>query len=370
MLSKIEHYILDVIKGKKKGILPLLVKGALRPLSWVYQFGVSWRNRAFDYGWLRQYSPPVPIVISIGNIVAGGTGKTPITLHLAKEFYQDYILAILSRGYRSPVENQTIPIALSKGNGPMHAANFCGDEPYLLSHNLPKAFVFVGKDRHKASNMAAKAGVDIILMDDGMQHRRLARDYEVVVIDARDPFGQGFFLPRGFLREGLHSLARANLIVVNHVTNQEDYLKLKNYLSKYTKAPVVGAKMDVLGVFDLNDSEYGSLQGKRVGIFCGIAHPEYFEETVKSLGAEIIVRQFFPDHLGFDQKGLLTFMDRCLALGVETLVCTEKDRVKIPSMPVMPLPLAWIKMHVVLIEEAVAWEFFVNQIRETLKHRK
>lgn len=370
MITNLENYILEVIKGKRKGVLPLLTKGILLPLSWLYQFGVTWRNRAFDYGWLRQYSPPVPVVISVGNIVAGGTGKTPITLHLAKEFYKDFTLSILSRGYRSPVENQSVPVALSRGNGPMHPASFCGDEPYLLSHNLPNAYVFVGKDRHKASNMAARAGVDIILMDDGMQHRRLARDFEVVVLDARDPFGQGHFLPRGFLRESLHALSRATLVVVNHVSNHEDYLKLKEYLKKYTQAPVVGAAMEISGIYDLGDREQESLNGKRVGIFCGIAHPEYFEETIKSLGAEIIVRQFFPDHLGFDQKGLLTFMDRCLALGADTIVCTEKDRVKIPVLTTMSLPITWVKMRVNLIEEAAAWQAFVANVRNTTLQRK
>ena len=97
MLRHFEIYFLDIIKGQRKGFVPLLIKAILLPLSWIYQFIVTLRNWAFDHGWLRRYTPPVPIVISIGNIVAGGTGKTPVTSLLAKEFYPSIPLAILSK---------------------------------------------------------------------------------------------------------------------------------------------------------------------------------------------------------------------------------------------------------------------------------
>ena len=112
----------------------------------------------------------------------------------------------------------------------MHPASFCGDEPYMLAQNLPKAFVFVGKDRHKTSSMAAKAGAQLILLDDGMQHRRLARDFDLVVLDSYDPFGQGYFLPRGFLREGMQSLSRADLIILNHVYDHAKFLELRQQI--------------------------------------------------------------------------------------------------------------------------------------------
>ena len=240
MLKHIEIYYLDLVTGKRKGFLAWLLKILLLPISWIYQFFVACRNWAFDRGWVRRYTPPVPVVISIGNIVAGGTGKTPVTYLLAKEFYDEVPLAILARGYRSKAENLSAPIVLSRGQGPMHPASYCGDEPFMLAQNLPKSFVFVGKDRHKASNMAAKAGVKLILLDDGMQHRRLARDFEVVVMDALDPFGQGYFLPRGLLREGLKSLSRADLIVLNHVYDHSRFIALRQKIARYTTAPVRG----------------------------------------------------------------------------------------------------------------------------------
>src|SRR5690606_3839799 len=131
---------------------------------------------------------------------------TPVTLMIAKEFYETHKIAIISRGYRSPAEKVATPLTLSVGKGPLHSAAYCGDEPFLLSENLPKAFVYVGKDRTKSATLASKVGAEIALLDDGMQHRSIARDYEVVVMDIEDLFGHGFYLPRGFLRESPKSL--------------------------------------------------------------------------------------------------------------------------------------------------------------------
>src|ERR1700732_3058219 len=123
-----ETYFLELIKEKRKGVFARVLKFFLRVISWIFQFLVASRNWAFDNGWLRRYYPPVPLVISIGNIVSGGTGKTPATLMIAQEFYSDFLITILSRGYRSPAESLSAPIVLSKGEGPMHPAAYCGDE--------------------------------------------------------------------------------------------------------------------------------------------------------------------------------------------------------------------------------------------------
>src|SRR4051812_10022027 len=128
MRAKIELYVRDVIKGKRKGIGPHCIKSLLLPLSWVYRLVVGCRNWLYDKGWLRRYIPPVPLVISIGNIVAGGTGKTPVTLLVAEAFYKRFSIAVLSRGYRSESEKLESPIILCEGKGPLYPAVFCGDE--------------------------------------------------------------------------------------------------------------------------------------------------------------------------------------------------------------------------------------------------
>lgn len=349
--------------------MALFAKILLRLLSWFYLLIISCRNWAFDHGCFKQYYAPVPVVISIGNIVVGGTGKTPVTLMIAQEFYKDFTIAILSRGYRSKAEHLTLPITLSQGNGPIHPASFCGDEPYLLAQNLPKAHVFVGKNRHLSSNLAAKAGAQLILLDDGMQHRHLARDFEVIVMDALDPFGQGYFLPRGFLRESISSLSRADLIVLNHVYEKEQFVSIKNEISKFTKAPLIGTKMEVVDVLDLQGQSVTGLQGKKVGIFCAIAHPDYFHRTVKKLGAETVDNKFIPDHLAFSSEELIQFCERCKASGADWILCTEKDFVKLDKASLRGLPIAWVKMRLAIVEGESHWNNFTEKAKQDLKRR-
>lgn len=369
MKRHLENYFLDVITGRRKGVIVFLLKILLWLVSCPFRLLVACRNWAFDHGWVSRYYPPVPVVISIGNIVVGGTGKTPVTLMIAQEFYEEFLIAVLSRGYRSPAEKLSMPIILSKGEGPMQSALFCGDEPFLLSQNLPKALVIVGRDRHQASDMAAKAGAQLILLDDGMQHRRLARDFEVVVMDSSDPFGQGYFLPRGLLREGVRSLSRADLIILNHVNDKKIFEDVKKKLSKHTKAPVVGTCMEVIQIKGQKDNVILSLEGKKVGIFCGIAHPDYFYKTVAQHGGIIVDSAFSADHLSLESNVLADFARQCKNKGAEMLLCTEKDKVKIEDSDGFALPIFWMKMRLNLVEGKNEWEIFMNKIKSDLKRR-
>jgi tetraacyldisaccharide 4'-kinase len=369
MEQDLEVYFSELVKGKRRGIIPAILKFFLRIFSWVFQVFVFLRNFLYDQGVFARYMPPVPVVISIGNIVAGGTGKTPLTLLLAEEFYRDFSIAILSRGYRSPAEKLPSPVWLSRGAGPMHPASYCGDEPFLLAKNLPKALVFVGRDRHKAANMAAKAGSHVIILDDAMQHRRLARDFELVVIDAGDPFGQGFFLPRGFLREGLKSLSRANLIILNHVESSKRFLEIKQRLSAYTKAPIIGTKMDVASLRNMQGAEISDWNEKSVGIFCGIANPDYFRKTVDSLSLKIVDSLFVRDHMKFEAVKLADFAERCKMLGAEYIVCTEKDRVKLSDTLEIALPILWLQVKLTIVEGKEYWKAFVEKAQADIKKR-
>jgi tetraacyldisaccharide 4'-kinase len=369
MRRHFEGYFLDIITRRERGFLAACLRTLLRLISWPFQLYVNTRNWAFDHGWLRSYYPPVPAVISIGNIVLGGTGKTPVTLMLAESFIDEFSVAILSRGYRSPAEKLPVPIMLSKGQGPLQPAAFCGDEPYLLSQNLPNALIFVGKDRHKASDMAARAGVQLILLDDGMQHRCLARDYEVVVMDMKDPFGQGFHFPRGLLRESKQSLKRASIIILNHVPSSEIFVSMKHQLAHFSNAYVIGTRMEVVQLMDFEGSPLPALRDKKVGIFCGIAHPDYFEQTVMQQGAEIVDSAFAADHMSLKPAVLAKFADECKLKGAELLVCTEKDRVKIADTANLSLPLAWLKMRLNVIEGEPEWKLFIEQVKTDIRRQ-
>lgn len=368
-IKAFELYLLSVIKGKRRGVFPFFLRGFLWVLSLPFQLVVNLRNSFFDRGWLRCYTPPVPLVISVGNITTGGTGKTPATLMIAEEFQEEAQLAILSRGYRSQAEKSSLPLVLSKENGEMHPASFCGDEPYLLAHNLPKVHVIVGKDRFLSSKIAARMGAQVILLDDGMQHRGIARDFEVVVMDLLDPFGQGYFLPRGLLREGKKALSRADLIILNHLESVDQFEGVKRQISSATSAPVVGTKLEILGAYGLDDNSLTVEKGTKVGIFCGIAHPEYFRKTIDQLGLDVVSEWFFPDHDAIDLEKLIPFSKKCQEKGATLLLCTEKDRVKLTNVESCCLPIGWIKARLTVIEGLEHWNRFILRAKNKIKSK-
>ena len=367
MINKLELYFKDVICGRRRGMIAFLIKALLLPLSWFFRLAVSVRNWLYDQGWLRRYVPPVPLVISVGNIVVGGTGKTPATLLLAGAFYDRFAVAILSRGYRSKAEKLNTPLLLCEGQGPIFPAAYCGDEPYLFAQRLPKATVIVGGDRKKASFLAAKTGAQVILLDDGMQHRRLARDFDVVVVDVGDPFGQGYFLPRGFLREDKHSLMRANLIVLNHVKNLDQFTAVKEQLIPYSAAPMVGTKGQVIAIRDLLGQEIEMPEKRPVGMFCAIAHPEYFRHTLEQNGFEVLAENILPDHESMQEKELEQFSHSCLKKGAKWLICTEKDRVKLQDQYNLSLPIIWVQMELRVIAGQEEWRNFLLQAEAKIK---
>lgn len=364
--SQCEIYIKKIIRGEKRGFFPYVLRGILRSISWLFRFGVFCRNWAFDRGWFHRFHPPIPIVISVGNIVAGGTGKTPVVLNLAKQLSKEFFVSIVSRGYRSPAEKFSEPLIVSKGNGPIYPASICGDEPYLLAENLAQVMMIVGKNRQKASQIAARAGAQILILDDGMQHRQIARDFEVVVVNACDPFGKGFFLPRGFLRESPYSLRRASLIVLNHIESRKHYSEVKTILSKYTAAPVVGTQFVPLYFSDPSGKRINLEPGKRIGIFCSLGHPDQFKRLMQKQEAVIVDEYFCPDHLSPSEQSLLHFAEQCSKRGADFLVCTEKDRVKLGNEWRGAIPIIWVKVALKVVEEADSWDRFIDQVKSKL----
>lgn len=364
-----EIYVLAIIKGKRQGLIPKLVCLILWLLSIPYRIVMVTRNWLFDHGWFRSYIPPVTLVISVGNITAGGTGKTPVTLKIAEALYDEFPVAILSRGYRSQAERCSSPLVLNKSQGLLHPASLCGDEPYLLAENLPNAYVIVGRDRYLSSKIAARLGVEAVILDDGMQHRAIARDMEVVVMDLFDPFGQGYYLPRGLLREGRHALARADLIILNHAHETDRFENIKRQVSHATTAPVVGTKLEVVATYTLKHELIQIEPGMPVGIFCGIAHPEYFRNTVELIGGKVVAEFFLPDHDALDLDKLLKFSKECEIKGAKALLCTEKDRVKLAD-PHLTLPLGWVKTELKIVEGEEHWNAFLHLAKQSLKGKK
>jgi tetraacyldisaccharide 4'-kinase len=367
MRHPLESFYFKVIRKEEKGVLSECLRALLWFFSFPYRMAVSTKNFLYDKKILSSYAPPIPVVISIGNIVAGGTGKTPVTLLFAEQFYEEYPLALIARGYRSDAEKRKTPVVLSRGSGPVYPASFAGDEAYLMSERLPKAIVVVGRDRKEGASTASKMGAMVAILDDALQHRRLQRDKEVIVIDLNDPWGLGHFLPRGLLREGSEALKRADLIILNHATQHERFDAIRSEIEKITSAPVIGTRLQVSAVLD-REGKAVEVKGRKGALFCGIAHPDYFYNTVKSLGVEVLLEHFLSDHEPITSEALECFSESARLEGAEFLICTEKDRVKLPTPSSKCLPLLWVKVELNIVEGKPLFDTFISQIKERLRH--
>jgi tetraacyldisaccharide 4'-kinase len=298
-------------------------------LSLIYCFFTFWRNVAFDLGLLKTCKFDVP-VISVGNIAAGGTGKTPLTLLLTEILKDKFKIAIISRGYGVKLTDSRL---VECGADP----KTYGDEAVLFKRHFPEVLYFVGPNRCRSAQMAIECGAQLIIMDDGFQHRYLHRDYDIVVLDGKNPFG-------GFLRESPMALKRAGLIVVSHTEEELD-------LCQYTQAPVVYTDIEVKNVI-MHNKEHISLQNKKVALFCGIGNPRSFVHTVEKLGATIIKKYFTFDHKTISKNKLID-----LSQGVDYVVCTEKDIVKIRGC--YNLPIAYVEIALKIIQGEAELRFFL-----------
>ncbi|MDP1834335.1 MAG: tetraacyldisaccharide 4'-kinase [Chlamydiales bacterium] len=351
MRNHFECYWHSIISDELQTTWTPAIKAGLRAVSWPYSLVTKLRNYGYDKNWFSIHQPEETTVISVGNIVVGGTGKTPLTLRLIQDLGAENV-SILSRGYRSKAEKLPIPVFLSEGNGPKHSVDYCGDEPFLMASRHPEAYVVVGKDRCQSAKMSAAAGRRILILDDGLQHRRLKRDFEIIVVDADDPFGKGYLFPRGLLRESPKALARADLIVA--VGNNTEHVR--HQLIRYSTAPVVCMRLEA------NTRNY---REKKVGIFCGIAKPERFCNTLEEAGVNIVDKLYCPDHSLPNAMDLSAFSDHCRALGAEALLCTEKDAVKLHPGTVTSLSIQPIRADLSIISGYEFWASFIQNIKAT-----
>jgi tetraacyldisaccharide 4'-kinase len=329
-------------------------KDLLTPFSVLYQAGVRFRHFLYDQKILPKQFAPLPVV-SIGNVMAGGVGKTQVALLLAGLLAQDLKVAILSRGYRGQAEHVADPLLVDVNR---HAPSLCGDEPWLLASRLDSVFVVVNKNRFKSALKAKKLGAQAVLLDDGMQHRQLHRDFEIVVVDGKIPFGS--FLPKGRLREDLQRLKTADLILFVGAPSQE----IEGVVTSLALAPQVVAKVTSCGLFQLDGGQIDSIKGKKVAVFCGIGNPARFVNTVEELGAQVVATHFSSDHRLMGEKRLFQFASHAQKRGATLLLCTEKDKVKLSKSEFpLPVPVVWVKATLVIVKNQHVWLKMVDEIK-------
>jgi len=335
----IESFVVEIIEGKRK---VLAVRSILYCISLFFHLGSYLRNTLYDLRILRSTKLSVP-VISIGNIVAGGTGKTPFVAMVGKQLSSKKI-AVISRGYRS--EGKGVR-CVSKGQGPLISSLEAGDEPYWLAKQL-KAQVWVSKNRIKSSRQAIIEGVQLLLLEDGFQHRKIQRDLDIVLVHAGDLWGKGYFLPRGYLRDLPQRLSSADCVIVSYLENTHDKNKIEQEIRRFTLAPIVGFSANYQG-------QEEHIQGKKVGVFCGIAKPDVFYRSVENMAGQIVQSLVIEDHKISSEEELQVFAKDCKDKGAEVLICTEKDWVKLSFHERLALPVYVLQMQFVCVWNENLW---------------
>lgn len=314
---------------------------ALRPLSGLWWIASQSKNWLYDHSCLPIHRAP-SYVVSVGNLVAGGTGKTPLIHRIAMECQSKGPVAILSRGY------------LAKKSGlPL------GDELTMLSERLPDARLFADKNRVRSAKEAIKDGAKLILLDDGFQYRKLHRDLDLVVVDAANPFGYGCFLPRGLLRDSPERLKQADAVFIHGESSQT-----MEMLRSHTSAPLIGIGLKLERVLDLEGREQTFLANQKVGAFCAIGRPNRFFQSVEKTGALTVHHWVLPDHEPVDLAELTAFAKKCQQMGASCLLCTEKDAVKLRSLHLrLPIPIYYLEMQIEIISGMDEWRNLIENIR-------
>lgn len=306
---------LSIIRGERRGLLAALLRGGLRAASWTFAIGVAARSGLYRAGLLGETRAALP-VISIGNLTAGGTGKTPLTIALARRL----------------VEKGEKPAVLARGYGAERDGEL-NEELELVKRAVPQARVYAGADRVASAERAASEGATVILLDDGFQHRRLARDLDVVVIDATDPWGEGFLLPRGLLREPISAASRADAIVLSRVEQAPDKVaSIRSELGAVTEAPIASMRFEPANLRALGGEAVPleRLRGANVVLLSAIGNPRAFQRTVESLGAKVAFTVAHPDHHRFTTEEIAVALRAARETGSLAVLTTEKDAVKIP----------------------------------------
>jgi tetraacyldisaccharide 4'-kinase len=327
----------------------------LAPLGaaeWVFRAGAAVRSALYSGGVLPAARAGVP-VISIGNLAVGGAGKTPAAIAVARRLVaRGRRVAVLSRGYGAVRSDARV---VADGARVLLSAEEGGDEPVLIARRLPGVAVLCGPRRIEVARLAAGSlGVDALLLDDGFQHRALARDLDVVVLDAANPFGNGHLLPRGPNREPRAALRRAGLVWLSRTDGAAPAaLELLRAMAREATGhePVESrhAAVDVVDGTLTRSFGLGALRGERVHLVCGIARPGAFRRTVEALGGEVVAERRFPDHHRFsdrDIRGVLGGGQGRDAAG--WLVTTEKDAVRLS-----PETAAHPRLRVIRIEAEI-----------------
>jgi tetraacyldisaccharide 4'-kinase len=321
---------LALIRGQTHGVWPRFACAGLRLASAVYGTAVAVRNAGFDRRLSQIHRAGVPVV-SIGNVTLGGTGKTPMVEWVARWYRRRGVrVAILSRGYGQ--------------------AEGMNDEGRVLEENLPDVPHLQDPDRVALAAIATRElESELIVLDDGFQHRRLGRDLDIVLLDALEPFGLAQLFPRGLLREPIRSLRRADVVVLSRadLVTTADRAAIREQAERHA-GPLcwVEAKHAPLDLIDCEGtaSPIDALTGQSVAAFCGIGNPEGFRRTLQPLCGKLLDLRVFPDHHAYSAEDVASLERWAEGLRANLVLTTQKDLVKLRAGLLGPAPLRALRI--------------------------
>ncbi|MGC8638909.1 MAG: tetraacyldisaccharide 4'-kinase [Isosphaeraceae bacterium] len=333
---------LRLIRGQTRGPLAGLARCGLGVAASGYGLAIRARNLGYERGWKRACRAAVP-VISVGNITLGGTGKTPMVEWLARWFRRRGVrVTIISRGYGR--------------------AGGLNDEGLVLEENLADVPHLQDPDRVRLASIAAlELETELIVLDDGFQHRRLARDLDLVMLDALDPFGLDRLFPRGLLREPKSSLRRAGVVVLSRADLLDPAARhdIRIQVQKLAPGvPFVECRHAPVDLIDGEGQEHPlvELAGKQVAAFCGIGNPEGFRRTLEPLCQHVLDLKVFPDHHSYNAADVHALASWAAGLGANLALTTQKDLVKLRAAPLGPVPLRGLRIGLEITDGLPALE--------------